>query len=94
MTLIREVSFAPAKKKWAYVEFSDENANHAIVIGHQEFDTKEEAEIWAKGFDPFSYVRKDPNPKDIDDLLAEKERLNQEIETINTKITALRQKMG
>lgn len=44
MAQIRTVAQNDHTKKWAYIEFSDENINHFFIIGDKEFDTQEEAE--------------------------------------------------
>lgn len=75
MALIRSVIKHQEKELWAYVEFSDENQNHEVILGGKEFPTEEEAEEWSKGFKPFSYDWVDPKVSRKEDLVREKEEL-------------------
>lgn len=59
--LIRTVSQSKTTGKWAFIEYSDEDKNVFSIIGDKEFDTKEEANQWAEGFDAWSYVRENPS---------------------------------
>lgn len=60
MALIRQVLQHPESLKWAYVETSDEDGRHCIILGKKEFDTEEEAKMWSEGFALDSYEWKDP----------------------------------
>lgn len=58
--LIREVKGNIETKKFAYVEYSDENPTHFIILGDREFDTFLEALEWSKGFAFDEYEYKKP----------------------------------
>ena len=47
-------------RQWAYIEVSDENDKHLVILGGKEFPTKEEAEESSKGFALDSYVHVEP----------------------------------
>lgn len=65
MALIRNIIKHKDKELYAYVEYSDENPNHLIILGNKEFPTKEEAIEHAKGFAIDSYESSKPQPKII-----------------------------
>lgn len=83
MARIRQVLQHSESKKWAFVETSDEDKKHVVIMGDKEFDDKAEAEEWAKGFAMDSYVYVDPKTARRSRLEAEliglKDRL-QEVE--------------
>ncbi len=89
MALIRQVAHAPAKSKWAYVEYSDENDTHSIVLGGKEFDTKEEAEKWSEGFDSFSYEWKEPRQAKMQSLIRRQHELTKELKEINSELSQM-----
>jgi hypothetical protein len=51
MATIRKVVQNKYSKKWAYIEVSDENENHFIILGDNEFDFYEQASEFAKNFE-------------------------------------------
>lgn len=55
MAMIRQVRQNEITRKWAFVEWSDENKKHIVILGDKEFDLKEEADHWSKGFTSFGY---------------------------------------
>lgn len=60
MAHIRKIAQNHLDGKWAYIEFSDEDKSHLILLGEKEFDTEEEALEYKKGFTLESYVWVDP----------------------------------
>ena len=60
MALIREILQNSDTQMWAFIETSDENSNHFIILGDKEFPTEKEAKEWSEGFTLDSYVWKDP----------------------------------
>jgi hypothetical protein len=83
MALFRQVLQHPETKKWAYIEHSDET-KMVNILGDKEFDTKEEAFEWSKGFRPFSYVWEENRERN--ELLEEKERLEKKLAQINSDL--------
>lgn len=55
MAYIRQVLQNQDTEKWGYIEHSDENENHLILLGNKEFETESEAIEWSKGFATGSY---------------------------------------
>lgn len=86
MALIRAVRVHENSRAWAYVETSDENPNHIVILGDQHFSTKEEAEDWAKGFAPESYEYVEPAELKRNRLTAEKEKLQKRLEEIKVEL--------
>ncbi len=84
--LYRTVTQNQAKTKWAFVEVSDESKMPAHILGEKEFDTKEEAVEFSKGFRPFSYEWEENREKK--ELMEEKERLESRLSEINKEIDA------
>lgn len=60
MALFRGVKRHENSGMWAYVEWSDENKSHFVIMGGKEFETKEEAEDFSKGFSIDSYEHEEP----------------------------------
>lgn len=89
MALIRSVLQHPTKKCWAYVEYSDENSTHSIVLGGKEFDIQDEAWEYSKGFEPFSYEWKEPKQTHLDKLFTERMELEKRLAEINNEINSL-----
>jgi hypothetical protein len=71
---------------WAYVEWSDENPNHFTLLGGKEFPTKEEAEDFSKGFEPFGYEWTEPADLKTKRLTEEKERLQIRLSEIEKEL--------
>ena len=86
MALIRQVKVHQNSRMWAFVEFSDEDKNHFILLGGQEFSTKEEAEDYSKGFAIDSYEWVEPIELKSKRLNAEKVKLLQRIDEINSEL--------
>ncbi|RZJ71098.1 hypothetical protein [Flavobacterium sp.] len=86
MALIRKVRVHENSRAWAFVETSDENPNHIVILGSQEFSTKEEAEEWSKGFAPDSYDHVEPSELKRNRLTAEKEKLQRRLEEIEAEL--------
>jgi hypothetical protein len=59
--LIRQVLQNKDTKKWAYIEYSDENPKELSILGDKEFDGFMEAVEWSKGFEYNSYTYVEPN---------------------------------
>lgn len=89
MALFRTVVKKSDGQKWAYVEYSDENPSHCIVLGGKEFDSEEQAKEWSKGFDSFSYVWEEPNQRKIKELQLERSELEQRLYSINAELAVL-----
>ena len=90
MALWRQVRQNMASKKWAFIETSDENSIHCIIMGGKEFDTEEEAEEWRKGFSPFTYEWKDPKIREIEKWEKEKERAEALFKTATDELEKLK----
>lgn len=74
---------------WAYVEQSDEDKNHLVILGGKEFPTQEEAEDWSKGFDPFSYEHVDPKELKIKKLTDEITRLKKRLSEAENELLSI-----
>jgi hypothetical protein len=71
MALIRTINHNHALGKWAYIETSDEDSSHFVIIGDKEFDTRQEAIDHSKKFSSFSYVEDiDPNAQENKGILS------------------------
>lgn len=73
MAIIRQVLQNEVSKKWAYVEYSDEDENIFQILGDKEFEDKLETNEWAKGFAIDSYKWK--KPEIVEQTIGEK-RMN------------------
>ena len=89
MALIRQVRVHENSRMWAYVEWSDENKNHFIVLGGKEFATREEAEEYSEGFAPDSYNWVEPKQIKINRLNKEKERLQNRLSEIDSELNQI-----
>ena len=89
MALIRKVVQHPKKKCWAYVEYSDENENHQVILGDNEFETREEALLYSDGFEPFSYEWVAPEIIKLKKLQTEKEQLEKRLSEIDNELKSL-----
>lgn len=88
MALFRVVSRNSGSKQWAYVEWSDEDKNHIIILGDREFSSEEEALEFSKGFEPESYVWVEPNELKIKRLTKEKQTLEKRLIQIVVELAA------
>jgi hypothetical protein len=86
MALIRQVLKHPSQNKWAYIEYSDESSTYQVILGHKEFDAEEEADEWAKGFEPFSYSWQDLETTKRENLLCEKANAEKKLQEINSQL--------
>lgn len=82
MAINRQVRRHENSRMWGYVEWSDENLNHFILLGGKEFFTKEEAEDYSKHFDPNGYEESVEWKNKL--LIAEKEKLEKRLTEINS----------
>lgn len=89
MALIRQVLQHPQHGRWAYVEYSDEQKGISKELGSKNFATKEEAEEFSKGFEPFSYVWVEPKEIKLKRLLSQKENHEKQLENINNELKQL-----
>ena len=55
MALIREVVLDENSRLWGYIEWSDLNPDHVVLLGDKGFYTRAEAEEFAKGFQTGGY---------------------------------------
>jgi hypothetical protein len=68
MALFRNIVKHKDKEFYAYVEFSDEDPNHVVILGGKEFATIEEAREHVKGF---AQVKKEPVIKEAEGQVAD-----------------------
>lgn len=87
MAFIRQVRQHENSRMWAYVEWSDENTNHFVLLGGQEFLTREEAEDYAKGFSIDSYKWVEPAELKTKRLTAEREKLQKRLAEIESELS-------
>lgn len=87
MALIRQVKVHENSRMWAYVEFSDENPNHFVLLGGKEFPTREEAEDYSKGFALDSYEWGEPLELKRKRLTKEKEKLQKRLSEIEVELS-------
>lgn len=87
MATIRSVLQHSVSKKWAYIEWSDEEKGIEQILGGREFETKEEAVEYAKGFGSFGYVWQDPKDEKRARLIAEKEKLQAKLDAIELQLS-------
>ena len=86
MARIRSVLQHPTTKKWAYIEYSDEDKDIQVILGKKEFVTQDEAWEYSKGFEPFSHEWKDPLVIAYHNLSEKKRKLEAELKKVNTKL--------
>lgn len=86
MAVFRGVKRHENSRMWAYVEWSDENHNHFQIVGNKEFQTKEEAEDYSKGFAIDSYEWIEPTELKTKRLLSEKEKLEKRLSEIDLEL--------
>jgi hypothetical protein len=86
MAVFRGVKRHENSRMWAYLEWSDENPNHHQIIGDREFQTKEEAEDYSKGFAIDSYEWIEPTELKTKRLLSEKEKLQKRLSEIDLEL--------
>lgn len=86
MTLIRKVVQNVHSEKWAYIETSDENDKHLVVLGEKEFDDEDSAIAWSLGFLNGSY--------EYDSLRVELLRLMKQHSQIHDKIVEVLEKLS
>ena len=86
MAVFRGVKRHENSRMWAYVEWSDENPNHFQIVGNKEFQTKEEAEDYSKGFAIDSYEWIEPTELKTKRLLSEKEKLEKRLSEIDLEL--------
>ena len=89
MALIRQVRRHENSHAWAFVEWSDENPHHFVLLGGKEFLTKEEAEDYAQGFEIDSYEYVEPNDLKLKRLTKEKEALQNRLTEIDKELSVL-----
>ncbi|MDI3320012.1 hypothetical protein [Pinibacter soli] len=89
MALIRQVRQHPESWAWAFVEWSDENPNHFVLLGGKEFLRKEEAEDYSQGFAIDSYDWVEPRDLKLKRLTREKENLQNRLSEIEKELSEL-----
>lgn len=86
---IRQVLQHPKTGKWAYVEYNTGSKIESI-LGDKEFDTKEEAEEYSKGYTSlFSHEWKDPATYHVEKLKEERNILIKRLAEIDTELKPL-----
>ena len=95
MALIRSVKRHENSRMWAYIESSDEctkeHPNMYKIMGDKDFQTKEEAEDYAKGFEIGSYVWIEPVEIKMKRLLSEKEKIQKRLNEIDIELQTIKQ---
>lgn len=82
------------RDKWAFVERSDENKNHLIILGNKTFDTEDEAREWSKGFEINSYTRKDPLELKYKNLMKRRDELLTELSYVETDLHMITEELN
>ena len=80
--VVRQVLYNGDTDKWAYIERSLDNS-HFIILGGQEFSTKEEAEEFTKGFALDSYTWVDPEERAFQHYLKTRKNLISQIQSLD-----------
>ena len=86
MALYRDIKVHENSRMWAFVEWSDEDPQHFVLLGGKEFPTKQEAEDFSKGFAVGSYDWKEPSSIKISRLQKEEYRLQERLREIESEL--------
>jgi hypothetical protein len=88
MNMHRTVLQHPTTKRWAFVELSEINPSHSVVLGDRDFETENEAYEFSKGFTSDSYTWEDPK---VVTLINIAESIESNIVYIQQQLSYLRQ---